>query len=71
MSKWIVTDQTKKPDQIDFILLRIKINLKFSEIKIDKKEFHNCKKPVDLNLVDANKIVFSDKFELGLIWKRR
>ena len=36
---------------------------KFDEIKIDKKEFQKSKQPIDLNLVDTNKIVISDKFE--------
>ena len=40
------------------------MNLKLGEIKIDKKEFHKSKKPVDFNLVDTNEIVASDKFEL-------
>ena len=30
--------------------------LKFGEIKIDKREFHKSKKPVDLKLIDSNKI---------------
>ena len=40
------------------------MNLKFGEIKIDKKEFHKSKKPIDLNMTDTSKIVTSDKFEL-------
>ena len=47
---------------MNFILLSIKTSLKFDEIKIDKKEFHKSKKPADLNLVDTNQIVISDKF---------
>ena len=39
------------------------MSLKFDEIKIHKKEFHKSKQPIDLNLVDKNKIVISDKFE--------
>ena len=53
---------SKKTDQINFILLSIEMNLKLGEIKIDKKEFHKSKKPVDFNLVDTNEIVASDKF---------
>ena len=34
------------------------------ELKLTKKEFHRSKKPVDLNLIDTNKIVVSDRFEL-------
>ena len=33
--------------------------LKFDNIEIDKKS----KQPIDLNLVDTNKIVISDKFK--------
>ena len=40
------------------------MNLKFGEIKIDKKEFHKFKKPIDLNLIDIIKTVISDRFEL-------
>ena len=39
------------------------MSLKFDEIKIDKKEFHKSKQPIDLNSVDTNKIVISDKFK--------
>ena len=38
--------------------------LKFREIEIDKKEFHKSKKPIDLHLIDTNKNVVFDKFEL-------
>ena len=34
------------------------------KFKIEKKEFHKSKKPIDLNLIDTNKIVISDRFEL-------
>ena len=36
--------------------------LKFYNIKVNKKEFHKSKKAIDLDLVDAGKIVVSDKF---------
>ena len=39
------------------------MSLKFDEIKIDNKEFHKSKQPTDLNLVDINKTVISDKFK--------
>ena len=35
---------------------------KFDNIEINKKEFHKSIQPIDLNLVDTNKIVISDKF---------
>ena len=37
--------------------------LKFGDIVINKKEFHASKQASALNLVDANKIVVSDKFK--------
>ena len=36
--------------------------LKFNNIKINKKEFHKSKKATDLDSVNTNKIVVSDKF---------
>ena len=35
--------------------------LKFNNIKINKKEFHKSKQAVDLDSVDTDKIVVSDK----------
>ena len=46
-------------------LYSIKISgktLKFDNIEVNKKEFHASKQGIDLNLVDVNKIVTSDKF---------
>ena len=37
--------------------------LKFSNIKVNKKEFHRPKNAIDLDLVDAGKIVVSDRFK--------
>ena len=37
--------------------------LKFDNIRVNKKEFHKSKKPIDFNLVNANQIVVSDKFK--------
>ena len=39
------------------------MSLKFDEIKIDKKEFHKYKEPINLNSIDTNKIVISNKFK--------
>ena len=65
ISNWYsITDQTRKTDQKNFILLSIKMKLKFGEIKIGKKEFHKSKKSINLNLIDTSKIVISDRFEL-------
>ena len=37
--------------------------LTFDNVLVDKKEFDASKKPTALNLIDANKIVVSDKFK--------
>ena len=36
--------------------------LKFNNIKVNKKQFHKSKKAIDLDLVDTDKIVVSDRF---------
>ena len=36
--------------------------LKFNNIKVNKNEFHKSKQAIDLDSVDTNKIVVSDKF---------
>ena len=37
--------------------------LKFDNIRVNKKEFHKSKQPIDLNLINADQIVVSDKFK--------
>ena len=37
--------------------------LKFNNIKLNRKEFHKSKKPVDLMSVNVDQIVVSDKFK--------
>ena len=37
--------------------------LKFGHIVVNKREFHAPKQAIALNLVNANKIVVSDKFK--------
>ena len=39
--------------------------LKFDNIEVNKNEFHASKQAIDLNLLDINKIVVSDKFKHG------
>ena len=39
------------------------ITLKFDNIKVNKKEFHKSKQPIDLMSVNIDQIVVSDKFE--------
>ena len=36
--------------------------LTFDNIRVNKKEFHKSKQPIDLDLVNADQIVISDKF---------
>ena len=37
--------------------------LKFHNIRVNKKEFHNSKQPINVNLINADQIVVSDKFK--------
>ena len=37
--------------------------LKFDNIRVIKKEFHKSKQPINLDLVNADEIVVSDKFK--------
>ena len=37
--------------------------LKFNNIRVNKKEFHKSKQPIDLMSVNADQIVVSDKFK--------
>ena len=37
--------------------------LKFNNIRLNKKEFHKSKEPIDLLSVDVDQIVVSDKFK--------
>ena len=38
--------------------------LKFTNVRVNKKEFHKSKQPIDLNLVTVNHIVVSDKLSI-------
>ena len=37
--------------------------LKFDNIRVNKKEFHKSKQPIDLDLINVDQIVVSDKFK--------
>ena len=37
--------------------------LKFDNIRVNKREFHKCKQPIDLMAVNADQIVISEKFK--------
>ena len=37
--------------------------LKFNNIRLNKKEFHKSKEPIDLFSVNVDQIVVSDKFK--------
>ena len=37
--------------------------LKFNNIRVNKKEFHKSKQPIDLMSVNVNQIVTSDKYK--------
>ena len=54
-----------KNKPINFSVGNIKMGektLKFNNIKVNKKEFHESKQAIELDLVDTDKIVVSDKF---------
>ena len=38
---------------------------KFDNIRVNKKEFHKSKQPIDLKSVNVDQIVVSDKFKHG------
>ena len=42
--------------------------LKFNNVKTNKKEFYKSKKATDLDSVDTDRILVSDKFEE--IWRK-
>ena len=37
--------------------------LKFDNVRVNKKEFHKSKQPIDLELVNVDQKVVSDKFK--------
>ena len=37
--------------------------VKFDNTRVNKKEFHKSKQPIDLGLLKVNQIVVSDKFK--------
>ena len=39
--------------------------LNFDNIRLGKKEFHKSKRPINLDLVNIDQIVISDKFKHG------
>ena len=55
-----------KKSEILICFYSIKISkqiLKFNDYLVNKKEFHVSKQAIALNLVDANKVVITDKFK--------
>ena len=36
---------------------------KFDNVRVNKKEFHKSKQPIDLDLINLDQIVISDKFK--------
>ena len=35
---------------------------KFNDVEVNKKEFHDSKQPIALNLIDLNQIIISGEF---------
>ena len=51
---------------MSFVLLSIRMSektKKINNIRVNKKEFHKSKLPIDLVLVNVDQIVVSDKFK--------
>ena len=51
---------------MNFVLPIIKMSkktLKFNNIVVNKKELYKCKQPIDLNLVNVDQILISNKFK--------
>ena len=47
-----------------FLSIRIsEKTLKFDNIRVNENEFHKSKEPINLDLVNVNQIVISDKFK--------
>ena len=47
-----------------FLSVRIsEKTLKFDNIRVNENEFHKSKEPINLDLVNVNQIVISDKFK--------
>ena len=47
-----------------FLSVRIsEKTLKFDNIRVNENEFHKSKQPINLDLVNVNQIVISDKFK--------
>ena len=47
---------------MSFVFTQYK-TLKFDNIVVNKKEFHKSKQPINLDLVNLDQIVISDKFK--------
>ena len=41
--------------------------LKFDNIRVNKKEFHKSKQPINLDLVNVDQIVVSDKYIVMMV----
>ena len=57
--------QRKRYQQLSFILASVRISkktLKFNNVRVNNKEFHKSKQPIDLDLVTVDQIDWSDKF---------
>ena len=63
-----LTQYKKEALQNKWVLFLLSIRmsektLKFDNIRVNKKEFHKSKQPIDLDWVNADQIVVSDKFK--------
>ena len=47
----------------DLVQIMAEQTLKFSNIRVNKKEFHKSKQPIDLMSVNIDQIIVSDKYK--------
>ena len=64
INNWFSTKKQALQNKWDLFLLCLRMSektLKFDNVKVNKKEFHKSKHPIDLDLVNVDQIVVSDK----------
>ena len=64
ISNWFSTKKSVTEWVLSLLSIKMsKKTLKFDNIKVNKKEFHKSKQPINLDLVKADQVVVSDKFK--------
>ena len=67
IKNWLSTKTKRyKINNFCFFLSIIRMSerkLKFDNIRVNKKQFHNSKQPIHLNSINSDQIIVSDKFK--------